>query len=142
MLKRKDNSFQNIESLIGEGVVIKGNINAQGSMRIDGYIEGKLEIKGDLVVGEKGQIKGELTSENLMLSGKIEGSVISRQRCLINEKGVIQGDVSCSILSVEEGGTLQGASKMNRPNQIESESGDKKDRGSLGKVRGRGLDGL
>ncbi|HWP95608.1 MAG TPA: polymer-forming cytoskeletal protein [Syntrophomonadaceae bacterium] len=138
MLKRKNNSFQNIESLIGEGVIIKGNIASQGSMRVDGYIEGKMETKGDLVVGEKGHIKGELQVENLMLSGKIEGSVLCRQRCLINETGVILGDVSCSILSIEEGGTLQGASKMNRPSALEGPEGDKKD-SATSRFKGRSV---
>lgn len=139
MLKRKENHFQNVESLIGEGVVIKGNITSQGSIRVDGYIEGKLEVKGDLVVGEKGHIKGEMTTENLVLSGKLEGSVISNQRCQINETGIILGDVTCKILSIEEGGTLQGASKMHRASQ-ESQTENRKENNRLARLKGRPVD--
>lgn len=113
MLKKRDKSFSQIESLIANGVTIKGNIISQGSMRVDGFIDGKMDIKGDLIIGENGHVKGELQAENAMLAGKVEGSLIVRQRCLISETGLMMGDITCSVLSIEEGGTLHGASKMN-----------------------------
>lgn len=113
MLKKKNNKFTQIESLIANGVTIKGNILSQGSMRVDGFVEGKMDIKGDLIIGENGHVKGEIQAENTMLAGKVEGSLIARQRCLIGETGLMMGDVTCSVLSIEEGGTLHGASKMN-----------------------------
>lgn len=113
MLKKRDKSFSQIESLIANGVTIKGNIISQGSMRVDGFVDGKMDIKGDLIIGENGHVKGELQAENAMLAGKVEGSLIVRQRCLITETGLMMGDITCSVLSIEEGGTLHGASKMN-----------------------------
>lgn len=113
MLRKRDKSFSQIESLIANGVTIKGNIISQGSMRVDGFVDGKMDIKGDLVIGENGHVKGELQAENAMLAGKVEGALIARQRCLITETGLMMGDVTCSVLSIEEGGTLHGASKMN-----------------------------
>lgn len=113
MLKKREKTFSQIESLIANGVTIKGNIISQGSMRIDGFIDGKMDIKSDLIIGENGHVKGELQAENAMLAGKVEGSLIVRQRCQISETGLMMGDITCSILSIEEGGTLHGASKMN-----------------------------
>lgn len=113
MFKKKNKSFSQIESLIANGVTIKGNIISQGSMRVDGFVEGKMDVKGDLVIGENGHVKGEMVSENAMLAGKVEGTLIVRQRCQIGETGLMMGDITCSVLSIEEGGTLHGASKMN-----------------------------
>lgn len=140
MLRKKDNSFQNIDSVIASGVSIKGNITAEGSMRIDGYIEGKIDIKGDLVMGAKGHIKGEVQSENLMLAGRVEGSIYTRQRCHINESGVLIGDLACSVLSIDEGGILNGSSKMNKVlslNGDEASKKDSKENSNRGKVFGR-----
>lgn len=111
MLK-KDRHVQGIESLISQGVEIKGQIFAQGSMRIDGSIEGQLDVKGDLLIGEKGKVKGGVKAENIILGGKIEGDVTARGRFELASTGVINGDVACAIITVEEGGLLDGNFKM------------------------------
>ena len=73
MIKKKERSFQSIESLIASGVEIKGDIVSQGSIRIDGYVEGNLNIKGDLILGEKGKLKGDIKAQNIMIAGRLEG---------------------------------------------------------------------
>jgi cytoskeletal protein CcmA (bactofilin family) len=111
MLKR-ERQIQGIESLISQGVEIKGQIFAQGSMRIDGKIDGQIEIKGDLLIGEKGQVKGGVKAENIILGGKIEGDVQARGRFELTSTGAIKGDVACATITVEEGGLLDGNFKM------------------------------
>lgn len=111
---KKDNNYPNIESLISQGVEIKGEINSPGSIRIDGRVEGKLFIKGDLIVGEKGYIKGEVNADNLILAGKIEGNIDAKGRFEIKSTGTMSGDASCSIISIEEGAYLDGTSRMNK----------------------------
>ena len=111
MLK-KDRHIQGIESLISQGVEIKGQIFAQGSMRIDGSIEGQLDVKGDILIGEKGKVKGGVKAENIILGGKIEGDVIARGRFELTSTGSINGDVACATITVEEGGLLDGNFKM------------------------------
>ncbi|MEN6348468.1 MAG: polymer-forming cytoskeletal protein [Syntrophomonas sp.] len=111
---KKSESYSNIESLISEGVEIKGEILSPGSIRIDGFVEGKLSVKGNLVVGEKGFIKGEVTAQNLILAGKIEGNIQALGRLEIKSSGTMSGDASCSIISIEEGAYLEGTSKMSR----------------------------
>lgn len=111
---KKDNSYPNIESLISQGVEIKGEINSPGSIRIDGVVEGQLFVKGDLIVGEKGFIKGEVKVENLILAGKIEGNIEARGRFEIKSTGMMSGEASCSTISIEEGAYLEGTSRMSK----------------------------
>lgn len=111
---KRNRQLQGIESLISEGVEIKGQVFVQGSMRIDGRIEGQLDVKGDLVIGEKGQVKGGIKVENLVLAGKIEGDVQARGRFELTSTGTMNGDVTCSTLTIEEGGLLNGTSKMSK----------------------------
>jgi cytoskeletal protein CcmA (bactofilin family) len=113
-MRRKARTYENIASVIAEGVDIKGDINAQNSMRIDGSVEGKLNIKGDLVVGERGRIKGEVKVANIILAGKVEGNVAATGRLEITATGNMNGDISCSIMTIEEGGILEGSSRMSR----------------------------
>lgn len=111
MLKRKQ-SFDNIESLLSPGVEINGSIFSQGSLRIDGKVEGKVNIKGDLVIGEQGHIKGEVRAANLQLAGRIEGNAVINGRFDLTSTGVMNGDVQCSILTIDEGGKLNGNTSM------------------------------
>ncbi len=128
MKKRRGASHQNIESIISNGVEIKGELNSKGSIRIDGNLEGTMNVKGDLILGEKGFLKGEINAENMIVAGKIEGNVIANSRLEITSAGSITGDVTCNILIVEEEGILDGKSKMGKP-------GDKKDKGKLTEMK-------
>ena len=56
-MRKRAREYANIESVISEGVEIKGDITSQSSVRLDGKVDGKIQIKGDLIVGE-GYIKG------------------------------------------------------------------------------------
>ncbi len=122
-MRKKDRSFQNIESLISSGVEIKGDIISQGSIRIDGQVEGNLNIKGDLILGEKGKIKGEVKAENIIIAGKLEGRAIAGTRFEIAATGAITGDITATTLIIDEGGLLDGNSRMARAKErsIDSE---------------------
>ncbi|MGE5391785.1 MAG: bactofilin family protein [Deltaproteobacteria bacterium] len=105
-------AYQDIESVIAQGVEIKGEIISQGSLRIDGGVDGKLNVKGDIILGEKGRIKGEIKVDNLIVAGRVEGNVVASGRFEIAANGYFKGDVTCSILTIEEGGVLDGNSRM------------------------------
>ncbi|MDD3853109.1 MAG: polymer-forming cytoskeletal protein [Syntrophomonadaceae bacterium] len=113
-MRKKAREYANIESVISETVEVKGDITSQSSLRLDGKVEGRLQIKGDLIVGEKGYIKGEVRVTNLMLAGKIEGNAAAIGRLEITATGKMYGDVTCNLLTIEEGGQLDGTSKMLR----------------------------
>jgi cytoskeletal protein CcmA (bactofilin family) len=115
-MKKRD-KYENIEGLISQGMEIKGQIFSSGSIRVDGKIEGELDVKGDILVGEKGKIKGDIKVENIMVAGAIDGNVQARGRFEITSTGIVYGDVTSSIMTIEEGAILEGTSKMTRPNR-------------------------
>lgn len=117
MMKRKQ-TFDDIDSLLSQGVQITGNVNSVGSMRIDGQVEGKLDIKGDLVIGEQGRVKGEVRAKNLKLAGRIEGNAIAAERFDLTSTGIMMGDIQCTILTIDEGGTLEGTTHMGQSREM------------------------
>lgn len=117
MMKRKQ-TFDNIDSLLSQGVQITGNVVSAGSMRIDGQVEGKVDIKGDLVIGEQGRIKGEVRAQNLKLAGRIEGNATAMERFDLISTGIMLGDIQCSILTIDEGGTLEGTTRMGQGREL------------------------
>ncbi|NLW45356.1 MAG: polymer-forming cytoskeletal protein [Syntrophomonadaceae bacterium] len=110
--KNKKAPYENIDTIISENVLFKGDFNSEGSVRIDGEVEGQVKIKGDLVLGDKGSIKGDILVANILVSGTVEGTIVAEGRLEITPTGKIKGGVQCKTLVVEEGGIIQGNCKM------------------------------
>ncbi|MGE5372945.1 MAG: bactofilin family protein [Solirubrobacterales bacterium] len=110
--KSKAPNYDNIETIIAGLVVIKGEVKAAGSMRIDGEIDGSLDLKGNLVIGERGRVKGDIAVENVLVAGTVEGNILARGRTEITVTGSVVGDVEAGTFVVEEGGRFQGYCKM------------------------------
>ena len=72
--KGKDVSQTNIrkvDTVIGKESSFKGNLEAPaGSVRIDGYFEGELHIGGDLIIGESGNVVGNVVAKNVIVAGE------------------------------------------------------------------------
>ncbi|MGE5397523.1 MAG: bactofilin family protein [Chitinophagales bacterium] len=112
MLGKKDVRYENIDTVIAGKTAIKGDINSEGSIRIDGTVDGSLNVKGDLVIGNQGKVKGNIFVTNILIAGKVEGNVIASDRLEITPTGTINGDVKANVLIVEEGGRLLGNCDM------------------------------
>jgi cytoskeletal protein CcmA (bactofilin family) len=52
-MRKRDNKYENIESLISQGMEIKGQVFSSGSIRVDGKIEGELDVKGDIIMEKR-----------------------------------------------------------------------------------------
>lgn len=110
--KNKQIPYVNIETVIGEQVFIKGEFKSDGSVRVDGEVEGQMEVKGDLVIGDKGRLRGDALVANILVAGLVEGNIVSRGRIEITPTGRIKGGVQCKSFVVEEGGMFQGNCRM------------------------------
>ena len=104
-----------ITTLVGEGASFEGNITTS-SARIDGTFKGEAKLYGNLIVGEKGYIHGEVSSPKIMVFGKIEGKV-KANLLEIMETGNIEGDISVQTLTVANGGIFNGNSSMKQTEQ-------------------------
>ena len=62
-------------TFLGKGVDFKGILNFDGTIRIDGRVEGEVHTTGTLIIGEQAVIKGILSAGTLMTSGKVNGTV-------------------------------------------------------------------
>jgi len=111
-VRKRETNYNEIESLISPGVVLKGELSSQGSIRVDGSLEGRMFVKGSLLLGEKGTIKGDVQAANMILAGHVEGTVTVAERLDITSTGVMLGDISARIITIEEGGMIQGNTQM------------------------------
>lgn len=107
-----------IEVIIGSETVIKGEIVSHGTVRIDGRFEGSLSADC-VIIGEGGNILGDVTAKSLIAAGKLTGNVVATESVEIQTKGEVLGDIYTHKLTVAEGGVFEGRSSMQKNREIE-----------------------
>jgi len=101
-----------IENIIGSSCVIRGDLVAEGAFRIDGTVEGSVESRGAVVIGEGGCVRGDVSAADVVVAGGIEGHVRCSGHLEILSKGRIEGDIDADSVRVETGGVFRGTSRM------------------------------
>lgn len=99
-------------TVIGTDTLIKGDIMVPHSMRLDGRVQGKVEVNDTLTVGPNGVVEGSVQVRSVMIGGKVVGSVTASDKITLNGTAVMNGDLMCTKLVIEEGATFDGMSKM------------------------------
>lgn len=97
-----------VGTLIGEGAVFDGDLSAPETIRIDGTVNGNCKCNGDVVLGEKGQVQGNISAENVVVSGTIEGDVTASGKMEILSTGKLTGNITAKSLVVDENGSFDG----------------------------------
>jgi cytoskeletal protein CcmA (bactofilin family) len=97
---------------VARGTRIVGEISGSAELRIDGEIEGKLDLDGSVVIGETGQVKGEIRARSVQVSGKMKGNVTGRESVSILGNGSVEGDVVSPRMSIADGAFFKGRVEM------------------------------
>lgn len=97
---------------IQTGTSIDGNIITDGSIRIDGILNGSMTTKGKLVIGKTGVITGDVICQNASIEGKVDGRMDIEEMLDLKATAVINGDIFTSKLVVEPGAVFNGNCKM------------------------------
>ena len=101
-----------ISSIIGQDMVLTGDLLFESKIQIDGKITG--DLKGDsLVLSGTGKIEGDVEAKSITCYGQIDGN-IKAGVLFLKKSGVINGRVETSELSVESGGILCGEIKSSQ----------------------------
>jgi len=103
-----------IESVIGRSLVVKGDIQSSGTLRVDGHVEGTISAKGTVIVANDGAVKADIKADHIVIGGTINGNVTAREKVEILDTGKLHGDVDTVAfgLIVREGAIFEGACKM------------------------------
>ena len=110
----KDRTHQgtgNGSTIIAADSQLIGNLALNDTLHVDGRIEGDIESASNVVIGEHGQVTGQIQAETVMVSGRVDGS-ISATRLEIIAGGCVEGDVHIIDLVIEQGGRFNGSSEI------------------------------
>ena len=98
-----------VTAWIGQGVVIEGTIKSSQDLRIDGKVEGSIEVGNhSLILGTNATVKADLIARSILISGAVIGNVIASERLDLQATGSVEGDMTAPRVVVAEGAIIKG----------------------------------
>ncbi len=106
---KKDSDFSSGEhySVVSAECYFQGTLSVQGSLRVEGTLEGNVDNARHVIVGSEGKIKGDVTAQMVVCGGAIEGNVCAEMLEVLGPAS-IKGDIRAKKMVVEEGGRIAG----------------------------------
>ena len=101
------NDYQ-MNSVIGEGSMFEGKFYIQGSLQIDGRFEGEIKTQDQLVVGETGKVKTDISAKKVVVGGTIIGNIEAAEDVTLLSTGRVFGNITAPRVSIEEGVVIKG----------------------------------
>ena len=113
MFSKKPSKPQNrIDSLIGAGTIITGDLNFSGGMRIDGQVKGNVIATpgkpSTLVLSELSVVNGDVHVTHLVANGLVNGAVTASEYLELQSKARINGDVNYQTMEIQLGSVIDG----------------------------------
>ncbi len=100
--------LRNLQAYVGKGVVFRGQLSYDGTIRVDGTIEGEIQTNDCLLIGEGAMVRARVTAGTVICKGRIKGDIIARERVKLRAPAVVMGSITASIISIEEGAQFNG----------------------------------
>lgn len=97
-----------LNTILGSGSSIKGDLKINGFVRIDGDIEGNLSTDGNVIIGENARIKGNVNAKSAIIGGIILGDVYVKENIKLLSSSVVIGDILSRKIQIEESALFQG----------------------------------
>jgi cytoskeletal protein CcmA (bactofilin family) len=118
--RRKDSTPQKrIDSLIGAGTVVCGDVTFTGGLRIDGHVRGNVvAANGEpstLVISEQAKVDGEIRVSHLVVNGAVNGPLVAIDYLELQPKARVVGDVTYKTLEIHVGAVIRGRMNQAEP---------------------------
>jgi len=109
----KSTSFNPLEiNILNAGTKITGDLLSEGDLRVDGNLNGNMEVKAKLVLGTSAIVEGNIKAGNCDIAGVVKGNISVSELLTIKASAKISGDISCAKLIIEAGAEFNGRSTM------------------------------
>lgn len=103
-----------LNGFLDRGSHLHGELQFDTHFRVHGKLSGEVTTEGELVVGEGGEVDGELRVGQIIVSGEVRGSIHATRRVQITSTGKVFADVDTPSLIVEDGAFFEGRCAMKK----------------------------
>lgn len=97
-----------INSIIGLGSTIRGDIKINGFVRIDGDIDGNLETTGNVIIGENARVQGNIIARSITIGGVVHGNITASDSVQLLSTSIVLGDILAHQIQAEENVIVNG----------------------------------
>jgi len=103
---------ETVISIIGPGMKVIGDCHTDGTVRVEGTVEGSIKAGKAVVIGKQGSVKGDVHTQDAVVSGKVSGTLVAESRLELQATCQIEGEVRTRRMQLEEGALLNGTVHM------------------------------
>jgi cytoskeletal protein CcmA (bactofilin family) len=107
-------------SLLDAQLVVTGDLDTGGSLRIDGKLEGSVRRADTVVLGVGAAMSGDVHAREVVVGGTIIGNVHASERVELQATAIVTGDIVTQTILVQEGGVVNGRVLMRPPGDVDS----------------------
>jgi len=108
----RDSVQGRIDTLIGKAARVRGDLDYQGGLHLDGQIVGNVRAddaaNSSLSVSETGSIQGSVEVPNVVLQGTVKGDIRARERVVLGATARVEGDVYYGVIEMTVGAQIIG----------------------------------
>ena len=108
LFSRRNRNAEAGYSVVDEHLTVRGELDTEGTVRVDGRVDGSLHRIGILIVGPAGTVVGDVEAREVVVAGTILGSVRAGKRIEVQSKAKVHGDVAAGAMQLHEGGAVLG----------------------------------
>lgn len=112
MRKGESSEYNEIKAFLGEGTEFKGVLTFEGTVRIDGVLEGEVITKDMLIIGEKASLQADISAGTVVAKGKLCGNIVATKKIELRSNSVVVGNIKTPVLFIEEGAVFDGRCEM------------------------------
>ena len=112
MRQRGKVSSEEITGFLDRGTAVTGELRFSGTMRIEGDFHGSIATDDVLTIGEHAEVHADIHAGEVEVHGRVSGNIAAIRRIDISSTGRVLADIRTPVLVIEDGGTLDGRSRM------------------------------
>ena len=97
-----------INTLIGPGSFVSGDVKINGFIRVDGDIDGKIETSSNVIIGESARVRGNLSAKSVIIGGIIFGNITTKENVKLLTTSAVIGNIISKKTVIENNAFFQG----------------------------------
>ena len=101
-----------VVSVIGPGMEIVGDVKSDGTIRVEGRVEGSVKAAKSVVIGRNGVVEGDVETQDVVVAGRVVGTITAASRVEMQATCRIEGDIRSRRIKLDEGGRVEGRLHM------------------------------
>ena len=108
----KNRNDGRLDTVIGPETSVRGDFRVAGGVRLDGQVDGRMDITETIVTGPRSLLKGELHCRAAVIAGRIDGDVYAAEGVELQSGAQVLGNVNSKGLVIQPECVFQGNCTM------------------------------